>query len=208
MPTDVRAGDAIAGTSAVEWTGATVTSRLLSLTVGRAAAPCLRTSVPGVSGVARVAAGLVEEIFVEIEVAAASDGFGGRRRGLGASFVAVNCLFADGVWDDADREWPGGLDCDDSPGDEPLPESPGAADATAAVFATASPTPSATARAHMQPMCFAFSMGGVPSLTLLVAIPLYGSRRTPADGSNLDDSGESQQLRRTRGRHKASPDIA
>ena len=54
---------------------------------------------------------------------------------------------------------------DDERDDELVPESPGAANATAGVLATAIPTPSATASAHMQPMCFAFSMGGFPSLT-------------------------------------------
>ena len=83
----------------------------------------------------------------------------------GASFVADNALFADGVSDDVEPECRDELDGDDPPDDEPLPESAGAANATAGVFATAIPTPSATASAHMQPMCFAFSMGGFPSLT-------------------------------------------
>jgi hypothetical protein len=57
------------------------------------------------------------------------------------------------------------LDGDDPRDDELVPESPGVANATAGVLATAIPTPSATASAHMPPMCFAFSMGGFPSLT-------------------------------------------
>jgi hypothetical protein len=69
--------------------------------------------------------------------------------------VADDALFADGVSDDVESECP----------DEPVPESAGAADATAGVLASAIPTPSATASAHMHPMCFAFSIGGFPSLT-------------------------------------------
>ena len=79
--------------------------------------------------------------------------------------VADNALFADGLSDDVEPECPDELDGDESLDDEPLPESDGAANATAGVLATAIPTPSATASAHMQPMCFAFSMGGFPSLT-------------------------------------------
>jgi hypothetical protein len=58
---------------------------------------------------------------------------------LGASLVVDDAPF---LSDDASD------DCDDWPDDDPLPESPGAADATG-VFATASPMPSATARAQM-----------------------------------------------------------
>jgi hypothetical protein len=88
----------------------------------------------------------------------------GRRGLLRPSFVD-DAPFTDGVSDDVEPEFPDELD-DDSSDDEPLPESPGAANATAGVLATPNPTPSATARAHMQPMCFAFSMGGFPSLTV------------------------------------------
>jgi hypothetical protein len=76
------------------------------------------------------------------------------RLGLGASF------FAEGPSEDVEPEDVEFEDVEpDCPDDDPLPpESPGAADATAGVFATANPTPSITARADMQPMCFAFSM--------------------------------------------------
>lgn len=76
---------------------------------------------------------------------------------LGSSFVVD--LFVDRVSDDVEPDCPDELDGDESPGDEPFPESSGAANATAGGLATAIPTPSATARADMQPMCFAFSMG-------------------------------------------------
>ena len=101
----------------------------------------------------------------ELLIAVSPGGFSGRRCRLGASFVADNAVFLDDVSDDVESECPDELDADESPDDEPLPESAGAANATAGVLATAIPTPSATARAHMPPMCFAFSMGGFPSLT-------------------------------------------
>jgi hypothetical protein len=148
---------------------------------GREVAPPLcRASVLDVSDVARVPARPVEEVEVDgvraAVVNADSDEsavvlFCGppalliavSRGRLGVSFVAA--LFADGVSDDVEPEFPDELDGDESPDDEPLPESPGAANATAGGLATAIPTPSATARADMQPMCFAFSMAVIPSLT-------------------------------------------
>jgi hypothetical protein len=144
------------------------------------APPRWRGTVPGVSGVARVPARPVEEVEVDevragvvvlacgppgLLIAVSPGGFSGRRSRLGASSVVDNALFADGVSDDVESECRDELDGDDPPDDEPVPESSGAANATVGVLATAIPTPSATASAHMQPMCFAFSMGGYPSLT-------------------------------------------
>jgi hypothetical protein len=142
------------------------------------ASPRWRGSVPDVSGVARVPARPVEEVEVDgVRTAVVNANpdesavvlvcgppellIAVLRDRLGASFVADDALLADGVSDDVEPEFPDELD-DDSSDDEPLPESPGAANATAGVLATPNPTPSATARAHMQPMCFAFSMGGFP----------------------------------------------
>jgi hypothetical protein len=84
-----------------------------------------------------------------------------RRSRLGVSFVDEP--LDDGVSDDVEREFSDDPELsddldDDSSEDEPLPESPGAANATAGVLATPNPTPSATARAHIPPRCFAFSM--------------------------------------------------
>ena len=92
----------------------------------------------------------------ELLIAVSPGGFSGRRCRLGASFAADDAVFLDDVSDDVESECPDELDADESPDDEPLPESAGAANATAGVLATAIPTPSATARAHMPPMCFAF----------------------------------------------------
>ena len=166
----------------------------------------------------------------ELLIAVSPGGFSGRRCRLGASFAADDAVFLDDVSDDVESECPDELDADESPDDEPLPESAGAANATAGVLATAIPTPSATARAHMPPMCFAFSMG----VSLRSPAPhqrdggdqqgvtasLYGSRPTPSDSSNFlradlrissiafDYSRESLQMRGTRGRHKGSSDAA
>jgi hypothetical protein len=60
--------------------------------------------------------------------------------------------------DDVEPGCPDELDGDNPPDDEPVPESAGAANATAGVLATAIPTPSATASAPMQPMRFVFFM--------------------------------------------------
>jgi hypothetical protein len=72
-------------------------------------------------------------------------------------FVADTAVFAEGVSGDVEPESREELDGDDPP-DEPLPESAGAANATAGGLATAIPMPSATASAQMPPICFAFSM--------------------------------------------------
>ncbi len=106
---------------------------------------------------------------------------------------------------------------DESPDDEPLSELPDSANATAGVLATAIPTPSATAKAHMQPMCFAFCMGDFPSLNRAAStarwsierFPLPDSRQTAPDGSiALDDGRETLQMRCTRGWHEGAPDAA
>jgi hypothetical protein len=76
----------------------------------------------------------------------------------GASLFADSAVLAEGLSDDVEPESCDELDDDDPPDGEPLPESSGAADATAGVLATARPTPIATAIAEMPPMCFAFSM--------------------------------------------------
>lgn len=91
--------------------------------------------------------------------------FSGRRRRLGELFVSDGELVADGVSDDDEPESGDDLDGDDPPDDEPVPASPGAANAAAGVLATAIPTPTATANAHMPPMCSALPMVGFPSLT-------------------------------------------
>ena len=84
----------------------------------------------------------------------------------------------------------------------PLSESAGLAEATAGELATAIPTPSATARAQMPPMCFAFSM-----VVPFVPYRVHGSRAS--DGSTvLDYSRESQQMGCTWGRHKGSSDAS
>jgi hypothetical protein len=125
--------------------------------------PFRRAVVPGSSSAAVVVGASFNEVEVDGVRAVlvsgstllftASCGFSGRRGRLGASFVAE---VEPGCFDE--------LDCDDSPDDEPFPLSAGSANATAGVLATARPTPSATANADMQPMCFALSMGGLPSL--------------------------------------------
>jgi hypothetical protein len=85
---------------------------------------------------------------------------------LGGSFVGNDELVADDVSDDVDPESGDELDGEGAPDDELVPESAGAANATAGVLATAIPTPSATANAPMRPMCF--------------ALPMAGSLRSPA----------------------------
>jgi hypothetical protein len=98
-----------------------------------------------------------------------------RRSRLGVS--SVDAPFDDGLSDDVEREFSDDLD-DDSSDDEPLSESPGAADATAGALATANPTPSAIARAHIPPRCFAFSMV-FPSLTRAASTGRWCSKSLP-----------------------------
>ncbi len=77
---------------------------------------------------------------------------------MGVSLAVDNAFFRDGLSDDVESECRDELDCDDPPDDELVPESSGAANATAGVFATAIPTPSATANAQTPSMCFALPM--------------------------------------------------
>jgi hypothetical protein len=81
---------------------------------------------------------------------------------LVGSFVDADEL-VDDVSDDGEPEVADGLECDDEPGEELVPESVGSANATPGVLATAIPTPSATAKAPTRPMCVALPIVVSPS---------------------------------------------
>jgi hypothetical protein len=131
-----------------------------SSVAGMAVSPVNEVEFDGVRAV--VAADADEPVVVLVcgppDLFTAPGGFSGRRYRLAVSFGGDNARCADGASDDVEPECRDGLDGDESPDDGPLPESPGAANATAGVLATAIPTPSATTSAQMPPMCFAFSM--------------------------------------------------
>jgi hypothetical protein len=76
----------------------------------------------------------------------------------GGSFAVDDALCGERVSDDVEPESRDELDDDDPPDDEPVPESPGAANATAGALAAAIPTPSATANAQTPSMGFALPM--------------------------------------------------
>jgi hypothetical protein len=140
----------VGGTSTTSGFGLVFTDVLIDVLsdAGREVTRTLRrAAVRGASTVAGVVAASVDEVEVS-----------GRGSSLAGSFVADTAVFSEGVSGDIEPESCDELDGDDPPDDEPLPESAGAANATAGVLATAIPMPSATASAQMPPMCFAFSM--------------------------------------------------
>lgn len=127
--------------------------------------PFRRALVPVASSGAGVVTASVDDSDESLVVLASGSpvlftapcGFGVRVCRLAGALVADSAVFVERVSDDVEPESCDELD-DDPPDGEPLPESSGAADATAGVLATAIPMPTATASAEMPPMCFAFSM--------------------------------------------------